>query len=71
MNQRMLSFGLFAIALGLFAVAWSIYDNTQRHGRYVWSAPFRFDTLTGGIELCRGDSGMAMCERWDNRLSPE
>lgn len=65
MTNKLNAAGLFAIALGLFAVAWAIHDHTERHSRYTIEFPFRFDTLTGDIESCKAiAAGMGECEPW-------
>ena len=53
MKDKMIGVALFAIALGLFAVALAIHENTQQHGRYALSGQFRLDTKTGEVTGCK------------------
>jgi hypothetical protein len=52
MSTKLIAAALFSMALGLFAVAWSIHDHTQRHGRYAFEGAYRLDTLTGQFAVC-------------------
>ena len=65
MNNKLLAAAVFSMAVGLFAVAWSIHDHTERHSRYSFSAGARTDTLTGRVEDC---SRSRVCQPW---IEPE
>lgn len=68
MNNRMIAAGLFAISLGLFAVAWSIHVHGLRQPRFAFhsfnqSEDLRLDMRSGRIEVCKVRSdGLPSCE---------
>ena len=72
MHQKLIASGLFAVALGLFAIAWCVHDQTQRHGRYALGEGLvRLDTLTGAIDICRAiGRGIGECQPFVERVSP-
>lgn len=56
--------GLFGVALGLFAVAWCIHDQTERHRRFEFTNRlWRIDTLKGTVVACDANGSEIRCEK--------
>lgn len=63
MSNKLIAAGLFSVAVGLLAIAWSIHDQTLNLNRYQYREGARLDTRTGEIEICR-PGPQALCDVW-------